>query len=36
MAESEPNNQTPEPVKQIIGTIQMADIDETMRTAYQD
>jgi len=32
----EPTNQTPEPVKQIIGTVQMADIDETMRTAYLD
>jgi len=36
MAEPEPNDQTPEPVKQIIGTVQMADIDETMRTAYLD
>jgi DNA gyrase subunit A len=32
----EPNSNTPEPVKQIIGTVQMADIDETMRTAYLD
>jgi DNA gyrase subunit A len=36
MAEPEPNNPAPEPVKQIIGTVQMADIDETMRTAYLD
>ena len=36
MAEPEPKNQSPEPVKQIIGTVQMADIDETMRTAYLD
>ena len=30
-----PNNGS-EPVKQVIGTVQMADIDETMRTAYLD
>ena len=36
MAESEPTELGPEPVKQIIGTVQMADIDETMRTAYLD
>jgi DNA gyrase subunit A len=36
MAEPEPNNPAPEPVKQVIGTVQMADIDETMRTAYLD
>jgi DNA gyrase subunit A len=36
MAEPEPTDQTPEPVKQIIGTVQMADIDETMRTAFLD
>ncbi len=30
------NGSGPEPVKQIIGTVQMADIDETMRTAYLD
>jgi DNA gyrase subunit A len=36
MAEPEPTNTTPEPTKQIIGTVQMADIDETMRTAYLD
>ena len=36
MVEPETNGQTKEPVKQIIGTVQMADIDETMRTAYLD
>jgi DNA gyrase subunit A len=36
MVEPEPNDQNPEPVKQVIGTVQMADIDETMRTAYLD
>jgi DNA gyrase subunit A len=36
MAEPEPTNPTPEPVKQIIGTVQMADIDEQMRTSYLD
>ncbi|MBE3068186.1 MAG: DNA gyrase subunit A [Chloroflexi bacterium] len=36
MVEPEPTGQTPEPVKQIIGTVQLADIDETMRTAYLD
>ncbi len=36
MVEPEPTGQPPEPVKQIIGTVQMADIDETMRTAYLD
>jgi len=36
MAEPETPGQTPEPVKQIIGSVQMADIDETMRTAYLD
>lgn len=36
MIEPEPTGQTPEPVKPIIGTIQPADIDETMRTAYLD
>ena len=36
MVEPEPTSQTPEPVKQIIGTIQPADIDETMRSAYLD
>jgi DNA gyrase subunit A len=36
MAEPEPTGSEPEPVKQIIGTVQMADIDETMRTAYLD
>ncbi len=36
MAEPEPKNQSPEPVKQIIGTVQQADIDETMRSAYLD
>ena len=36
MVEPEPTNQTPEPVKQIIGTVQKADIDETMRSAYLD
>jgi DNA gyrase subunit A len=34
MVEPETSNFAPEPVKQIIGTVQMADIDETMRTAY--
>jgi DNA gyrase subunit A len=36
MVEQEPNGSGPEPVKQIVGTVQMADIDETMRTAYLD
>ncbi len=36
MVEPESTNLAPEPVKQIIGTVQMADIDETMRTAYLD
>jgi DNA gyrase subunit A len=36
MAEPEPGNNQAEPVRQIIGTVQMADIDETMRTAYLD
>ncbi len=36
MVEPEPSNPAPEPVKQIIGTVQMADIDETMRAAYLD
>jgi DNA gyrase subunit A len=36
MAEPEPKDKPLEPVKQIIGTVQMADIDETMRTAYLD
>src|SRR5512137_17677 len=36
MVEPEPTNTGPEPVKQIIGTVQMADIDETMRSAYLD
>jgi DNA gyrase subunit A len=36
MVEPEPTNTGPEPVKQIIGTVQMADIDEQMRTAYLD
>src|SRR5512137_220521 len=36
MAEPETTGATPEPVKQIIGTVQMADIDETMRSAYLD
>jgi DNA gyrase subunit A len=36
MAEPEPTSPGPEPVKQVIGTVQMADIDETMRTAYLD
>ncbi|MEZ0395638.1 MAG: DNA gyrase subunit A [Anaerolineales bacterium] len=35
MVEPEPAT-APEPVKQIIGTVQMADIDETMRAAYLD
>ena len=36
MAEPEPTSPGPEPSKQVIGTVQMADIDETMRTAYLD
>jgi DNA gyrase subunit A len=36
MVEPEQTGNAPEPVKQIIGTVQMADIDETMRTAYLD
>ncbi len=35
MSEPEPIS-APEPVKQIIGTVQMADIDEAMRAAYLD
>jgi DNA gyrase subunit A len=36
MTEPVPPEQPIEPVKQIIGTVQMADIDETMRSAYLD
>jgi DNA gyrase subunit A len=36
MVEPEQTGNAPEPVKQIIGTVQMADIDETMRSAYLD
>ena len=36
MTEPEPKDTPVEPVKQIIGTVQMADIDETMRTAFID
>ena len=36
MANTDPNGSAPEPVKQVIGTVRMADIDETMRTAYLD
>jgi DNA gyrase subunit A len=36
MAGPESSNQEQEPVKQTIGTVQTADIDETMRTAYLD
>jgi DNA gyrase subunit A len=36
MVETDPTTTPPEPVKQIIGTVQMADIDEQMRTAYLD
>ena len=36
MVEPEPPSTDPEPVKQVIGSVQMADIDETMRTAYLD
>jgi DNA gyrase subunit A len=36
MAEPEANNQSPEPVKPNTGNIKMADIDETMRSAYLD
>ncbi len=36
MAEPENNGSAPEPAKEVIGTVQMADIDETMRTAYLD
>src|SRR5512136_2809025 len=36
MVEPEPTGTAPEPVKQIIGSVQMADIDQTMRSAYLD
>jgi len=36
MVEPETNDTIPEPVKQVIGTVQMADIDEQMRSAYLD
>ncbi len=36
MVEPEPTGSNPEQVKQIVGTIKMADIDETMRSAYLD
>jgi DNA gyrase subunit A len=36
MAEPEPDNKAPEPVKQVIGIVQMADIDEQMRSSYLD
>jgi DNA gyrase subunit A len=36
MVDPEQTGQPPEPPKQTIGTIQQADIDETMRTAYLD
>jgi DNA gyrase subunit A len=36
MVEPETTNNAPEPVKQFIGTVQFADIDEQMRTAYLD
>jgi DNA gyrase subunit A len=36
MVEPESTGSNPEQVKQIVGTIQMADIDETMRSAYLD
>ncbi len=36
MVEPEPTGPEPEPVKQDIGSVQMADIDETMRIAYLD
>ena len=36
MVEPESTGQTPEPLKPIIGIIQAADIDETMRSAYLD
>ncbi len=36
MAEPEPKDRPEEPVKQIVGTVQTADIDETMRSAYLD
>ncbi len=36
MVDPEPTGQPPETPKQTIGTIQAADIDETMRTAYLD
>ena len=36
MVEPELSSSGPEPVNQNIGTVQMADIDETMRTAYLD
>lgn len=36
MIEPESPEQPLEPVKQVIGTVQMADIDQTMRSAYLD
>jgi DNA gyrase subunit A len=36
MVEPESTGQNPESVKQVIGTVQTADIDETMRSAYLD
>jgi DNA gyrase subunit A len=36
MLEQESINNEPQPIRQVIGTVQMADIDEQMRTAYLD
>jgi DNA gyrase subunit A len=36
MVEPEPTGQTPEPIKQIIGTVAQVDIDDQMRSAYLD
>src|SRR5271157_6116079 len=36
MTEPETPGQPLEPVKQVIGTVQLADIDQTMRSAYLD
>jgi len=36
MVEPEPTGQTPEPIKQVIGTVTQIDIDDQMRSAYLD
>lgn len=36
MAKPESNSLVPEPVKQLVGTVQFVDINETVRTAYLD